>query len=337
MQARLNELVEQAKPYTIKLSTDNGVVFKNNIGQSIVTPTLYKGGKPVVTDVTWRWALDGNATTGMTYTVRGADVAETSILTVSAYVGNDEVAVDEISFVNVLDGPKGDDGLQTYIHWAYSDNADGTGLTLTDNGQRYMGYYTDYTQADSTDKTKYRWADRWAKIPEDIQADIDSKADQALTQEQLNALNERNQILESEMQAKASMEAFSELEKAYHAFVAKNEKDSAQSEQDLIEAGRRIELLTTQFGGLKELKTFIDTYMSSSNEGLIIGKNDASSTIKVSSDRISMFSAGEEVMYISQGVIHIDNGIFTKSLQIGRFRTEQYELNADMNVIRYVG
>jgi hypothetical protein len=135
----------------------------------------------------------------MTYTVRGADVAETSILTVSAYVGNDEVAVDEISFVNVLDGPKGDDGLQTYIHWAYSDNADGTGLTLTDNGQRYMGYYTDYTQADSTDKTKYRWADRWAKIPEDIQADIDSKADQALTQEQLNALNERNQILESEM------------------------------------------------------------------------------------------------------------------------------------------
>ena len=41
-----------------------------------------------------------------------------------------------------------------------------------------MGYYTDYTQADSTDKTKYRWADRWAKIPEDIQADIASKADQ---------------------------------------------------------------------------------------------------------------------------------------------------------------
>ena len=133
------------------------------------------------------------------------------------------------------------------------------------------------------------------------------------------------------------MKAFSELEKTYYAFVAKNEKDSAQSEQDLIEASRRIELLTTQFGGLKELKTFIDTYMSSSNEGLIIGKNDASSTIKVSSDRISMFSAGEEVMYISQGVIHIDNGIFSKTIQIGRFREEQYHLDADMNVIKYVG
>lgn len=172
---------------------------------------------------------------------------------------------------------------------------------------------------------------------EDVQETINSKADQGLTQEQLNALNEKSQILEAEMKAKASMEAFSELEKAYNAFVEKNAKDAAQSEKDLIEAGRRIDLLTTQFGGLAELKTFIDTYMKSTNEGLIIGKNDASSTIKVSSDRISMFSAGKEVMYISQGVINIDNGIFTASVQIGRFRTEQYHLNKDVNVIRYVG
>ncbi|HFI0592950.1 TPA: hypothetical protein ACGO2M_000752 [Streptococcus suis] len=175
------------------------------------------------------------------------------------------------------------------------------------------------------------------QAPEDIEKEIDTKADQELTQEQINALNEKNQILETEMQAKASMEAFSEFEKAYQSFVKSNAEGQAKAEADLIEAGRRIELLTTQFGGFAELKTFIDTYMSSSNEGLIIGKNDASSTIKVSSDRISMFSAGKEVMYISQGVINIDNGIFTVSVQIGKFRTEQYELNADMNVIRYVG
>ncbi|HEL1827818.1 TPA: phage tail protein [Streptococcus suis] len=386
-------------------------------------------------------------------------------------------------------GPKGADGRTPYIHWAYSDSADGTGLTTSDNGQRYIGHYSDYTQADSTDKTKYRWADRWAKIevggqnlisgtasfsgthwdkqgtwrleeslykragiltwvggaksspianisvqsgdtytfsayvkkasqgtvyfylydptetrfatanvpretliqnvgdnfqrftitfkvtrsgilrprfaimasdtggfsvagyqletgtlatdwslaPEDIQAGIDSKADQVLTQERLNALNERAQILDAELKAKVSMDALSDLEKAYQSFVKSNADSRAKAEADLAEAGRRIELLVTQFGGFKELKTFIDTYMSSSNEGLIIGKNDASSTIKVSSDRISMFSAGKEVMYISQGVIHIDNGIFTASVQIGKFRTEQYHLNADMNVIRYVG
>ncbi|HGR0986650.1 TPA: phage tail spike protein [Streptococcus pneumoniae] len=484
IQAAFERLFEASKPYIIKLATDKGVIFKNGDGESTVTATLYKGGKPVVAGVTWRWSLDGNLTTGMNYLVRGSNVQKTSTLLVSAYVDNDKVASDELSFVNVSDGEagqKGEDGKSTVIHFAFSDNSDGSDLSFEDRNQRYQGYYSDYEQANSLDKTRYKWNDRWAKIKggtrnyfkdsasrvfatdsqktfdyrtyivdefwknaerfkkdfvrisfdiaflspldsdktadvhfsaspwysykslkfkggttarqhfefmidlssasedyktdnvfirfgtnygfpagtrvsienamlsigshfpdyvqsvEDVMDGINSKADQGLTQEQLNTLNEKSQILEAEMKAKASMEAFSELEKAYNAFVDKNAKDAAQSEKDLIEAGRRIELLTTQFGGLSELKTFIDTYMKSTNEGLIIGKNDASSTIKVSSDRISMFSAGKEVMYISQGVINIDNGIFTASVQIGRFRTEQYYLDKDVNVIRYVG
>ncbi len=59
-----------------------------------------------------------------------------------------------------VSGPPGKDGLPTYIHWAYSDNADGTGLTTSDNGQRYIGQYSDNIKTDSTDKTKYTWADR---------------------------------------------------------------------------------------------------------------------------------------------------------------------------------
>ena len=484
IQAAFERLFEASKPYIIKLATDKGVIFKNGAGESVVTPTLYKGGKPITTGVTWRWSLDGNLTTGMNYLVRGSNVQKTSTLLVSAYVDNDKVASDELSFVNVSDGEagqKGEDGKSTVIHFAFSDNSDGLDLSFEDRNQRYQGYYSDYEQANSLDKTRYKWTDRWAKIKggtrnyfknsasrvfatdsqetfdyrtyivdefwknaerfkkdfvrisfdiaflspldsdktadvhfsaspwysykslkfkggttarqhfefiidlssasedyktdnvfirfgtnygfpagtrvsienamlsigshfpdyvqsvEDVMDGINSKADQGLTQEQLNALNEKSQIIEAEMKAKASMEAFGELEKAYNAFVEKNAKDAAQSEKDLIEAGRRIDLLTTQFGGLAELKTFIDTYMKSTNEGLIIGKNDASSTIKVSSDRISMFSAGKEVMYISQGVINIDNGIFTASVQIGRFRTEQYHLNKDVNVIRYVG
>lgn len=171
----------------------------------------------------------------------------------------------------------------------------------------------------------------------EIRTSIDSKADQSLTQEQLNALAEKTQLHDIELKAKATMDQFSDLEKAYNALVKSNADSQKKSESDLIEAGRRIEFLTIEFGGLKELKKFIDTYMSASNEGLIIGKNDASSSIKVSHDRISMFSAGKEVMYISQGVINIDNGIFTASIQIGRFRTEQYYLDKDVNVVRYVG
>lgn len=175
------------------------------------------------------------------------------------------------------------------------------------------------------------------EAPEDIAYRINSKADGKLTQDQLNALAEKAQIYEAELQAKATMEQLSDLEKAYEARIKATEEAILKSEADLIDAGRRLDATVTELGGLRELKKFIDTYMSSSNEGLIIGKTDASATIKVSPDRISMFSAGKEVMYISQGVIHIDNGVFTKSLQIGRFITEQHYADPDLNVCRYVG
>lgn len=304
IQEAFERLFEAAKPYTIKLSTDNGVIFKNQTGQSLVTPTLYKGGKPIVTGVTWRWSLDGTVSAGMKYLVRGATIDRTSTLTVSAYIDNNQVAIDEISFVNVSDGQNGEKG---------DRGEPGPKGDRGEKGER---------------------GEQGVPGPQGLQG---PQADQGLTQEQINALSEKTQIHEAELKAKASMEDLGELEKAYNAFVKSNTENQKKSEADLVEAGRRLELLTTEFGGMKELKKFIDTYMSSSNEGLIIGKNDASSTIKVTHDRISMFSAGKEVMYISQGVINIDNGIFTASVQIGRFRTEEYYLNQDVNVIRYVG
>ena len=177
----------------------------------------------------------------------------------------------------------------------------------------------------------------WSLAMEDIQSQLDEKANQKLTDQQLLALTEKTQLHDAELKAKATMEQLSNLEKAYEGRMKANEEAIKKSEADLILAASRIEATIQELGGLRELKKFVDSYMSSSNEGLIIGKNDGSSTIKVSSDRISMFSAGKEVMYLTQGVIHIDNGIFTQSIQVGRFRTEQYSFNPDMNVIRYVG
>lgn len=589
IQAAFERLFEAAKPFSIKLSTDNGIVFKNNTGQTVITPSLFKGGKPISANVTWRWSLNGNVTTGMTYTVKGSDVANTVTLTVAAYIGNTEVAVDEITLVNVTDGknglkgdrgergekgdkgdagarglqgergerglqglqgPKGDqgipgakgadgrtqythlayadtisgggfsqtnadkayigvyvdftaqdsknpadyqwtkwrgrdgadglpgkpgaDGRTPYVHFAYSENADGSGLTMTDNGQRYFGHYSDYEKPDSSDKTKYKWADRWAKVqvggrnllrgskgpfkpnrspanfdnntlysqetsvylvqneryrisaksdgnftswhspnnendnvvlwlmdkavtqyqivsdaktgttgtefvwncptgiyhlrvntyrkdpeklksvwevkveqgtvktdwspaPEDVQADIDSKADQKLTAEQLNALTEAMQLAKAELEAKASIDTVNEWIKAYQDYVKADEAGRAAAEAKLVSASQRLTKIENNLGDMAERWSFLDSYMSASNEGLIIGKKDGSSSVRIESDRISFYSAGSEVAYISQGVLKIENGVFTRTLQIGRFREEQYQLNPDMNVIRYVG
>ena len=56
-------------------------------------------------------------------------------------------------------GKNGADGKTSYLHIAYANSADGkTGFDVSNSaGKFYIGQYTDFTQADSTDPTKYAW------------------------------------------------------------------------------------------------------------------------------------------------------------------------------------
>nr|UVY36319.1 MAG: Prophage endopeptidase tail [Bacteriophage sp.]DAU15967.1 MAG TPA: tail protein [Caudoviricetes sp.] len=178
----------------------------------------------------------------------------------------------------------------------------------------------------------------WTPALEDVQDEIDSKADQVLTQAQLNKLNEVNSVVQAELEAKASLDTLNQWVKAYQDFVNANNANRAQAEKNLADASARVAKLENNLNDMSERWNFVDSYMTSSNEGLVIGKTDNSSSMLFSPNgRISMFSAGNEVMYISKGVIHIENGIFSKTIQIGRFREEQDFINLDRNVIRYVG
>ena len=60
---------------------------------------------------------------------------------------------------NGTPGKAGADGKTPYLHIAYANSADGkTGFSVSDSTDKlYIGQYTDYTQADSTDCTKYSW------------------------------------------------------------------------------------------------------------------------------------------------------------------------------------
>lgn len=576
-------MVENSRPYSILFSTDNGVIFKNNTGQSTLRPTLKRGNQTV--NATYRFVIDGSIVgAGLTYTVSASKINKPTVITVSAWVDNKEVASEEVTFLNVSDGrngvkgdkgdpgpagPKGDRGLQgerglqglqgpkgdqgipgvkgadgktqythiayadtvsgsgfsqtdtdkafigmyqdfsttdsrnpqdyrwskwkgsdgrdgipgkagadgrtPYVHFAYADSADGrTGFSLTQDGtKRFLGICTNFDKTNSTNPADYSWNDTagsvsvggrnllkgskgpfkpdkkptnfdnnvlyktetsvyleqnqkylvsaksdgnftalhnanaesdnvtlwliddkyqnyqivsdlktgttgtqitwvkptgnyhlrvntyhktasksvwevkiekgtvktdWTPAIEDVQDDIDSKADSVLTQAQLNKLNEVNSVVQAELEAKASLEILNQWVKAYQDFVNANNANRAQAEKNLADASARVAKLENNLSDMSERWNFIDSYMTSSNEGLVIGKTDNSSSMLFSPNgRISMFSAGNEVMYISQGVIHIENGIFSKTIQIGRYREEQDFINPDRNVIRYVG
>ena len=234
-----------------------------------------------------------------------------------------------------------------WISLAYSFELDVWSATFTSNKNLNAGDTVSFFTVELEGTGNADWAvltvgaipmTSWQPHWSETQKQLDAKADQGLTQEQLNALNEKAGIIQAELEAKASADTLDNWIKAYKDFVQSNETARAQAEKDLISASQRVSNIAKDLGELSDRWNFIDTYMSSSNEGLVIGKNDGSSSMMFNPNgRISMFSAGVEVMYISQGVIHIENGIFSKTIQIGRFREEQYHINPDMNVIRYVG
>lgn len=389
-----------------------------------------------------------------------------------------------------IPGKPGADGKTPYIHFAYADDDKGTNFSLIDNNQQYQGYYTDYTEADSTDHTKYKWVDRLAnvqvggvnlyalsqnspirknhiseftqnistgeisfkvagrdpffgaqankneavgtlrgvKVPvkagqgmsvhltnelfvknfvsyfgednnavknfknyptnkfvipaseldgvsyvtfrfglvqetqevgsvhktkvkvehgnvhttwqpawEDTQANIDDKADETITQDQLNALKEQADLQQKELEAKADLDTVEKWYKEYLNYVNINNENKEKSEAALIAISERVAAITNDLGETKERWNFINTYMDVADEGLVIGKKDGSANIKISNDRISMFSNGDEVMWISQNMLHIANGVFVQTLQIGNFRFESLDSNGEILGLRYLG
>ena len=193
IQAALERAIEATKRYTIKPATSAGVIFKNGLGESIMTGTLYKGATPIAQDVTWVWFVNGTyRTTGPNFTVRGSEVSDKLRVTMVAHVKGIEVAREDVDFVNVLDGaagtvgPKGADGRTTILHIAYANSADGSVSFSVDNpeGREYMGQYTDFEVMDSTDYRRYTWSkikgDKGDQGPQGLNGLQGPKGDQGL-------------------------------------------------------------------------------------------------------------------------------------------------------------
>jgi hypothetical protein len=128
---KVEQLALEATPYTIKLATNNGIIFKNNQGQSIVYPTLKKGNKRV--ECTWQWLVDNQSFgTSATFEVRAAGMSSKLVLTAIALVDEKEVAREQVTFSNINDGAKGDPGKSITITKT-ERQADGVKVTFSDN------------------------------------------------------------------------------------------------------------------------------------------------------------------------------------------------------------
>nr|DAW12911.1 MAG TPA: tail protein [Caudoviricetes sp.] len=174
-------------------------------------------------------------------------------------------------------------------------------------------------------------------LEDKLEAKIEAKMDKGITEDQLKLLRDQNLVITQELKAKASLETTLEWRAKFDALVNAREEDKKQAERELVEVSQRMIGIQAELGAMSAVWNAVDRNMRFGNEGLSIGNPQGDTSVLITDDRISLISSGKEVMSISQGVIHIDNGVFTKSIQIGYYIESQYNVNPNFNVIRYVG
>lgn len=159
--AKMNELINEKVQYTASLITTNGVSFKNGEGSTTLKARVFSGGQDVTSEVTTRWYKnDAFTKTAYELEVKASDITDKAVyrFDVVDTFGNVKT-MSEVTIFNVDDGTSGVNGKTSYFHVAYSNSADGKAdFSITDSTNKlFLGTYTDFTQADSTDPSKYYW------------------------------------------------------------------------------------------------------------------------------------------------------------------------------------
>lgn len=186
LMTQVNQLVDAATPYRAELTTTNGTQFKNGTGSTTLSAHIFKGSATTETVAdSYEWSKDGTVVAPtQTITVDASGVADKAVYSFKATVAGKVVGSQSVTITNVNDGAKGAqgpqgpqglkgdpgatgipgqpgaDGKTSYLHIAYATNSTGTaGFDVSNaTGKTYIGQYTDFTSADSTDPGKYTWS-----------------------------------------------------------------------------------------------------------------------------------------------------------------------------------
>lgn len=142
---QVEALAEDAAPYIVRLSTDNGYNFKNGQGSSTITAKLEKYSKIVNAD--WKWLINNSVVSDkQSATINASQVTGTLNVVAVARVDGNEVAREYITFTNSDDGV----GIKSIKRY-YTTNDQSEGVTT--GGQNWSTKPTTVT----ADKN-YMWS-----------------------------------------------------------------------------------------------------------------------------------------------------------------------------------
>lgn len=158
---KVEDLINKTKIYTSSISTDNGIVFKNNEGFTNLTANVIDNGVDRTDNFTIRWFKDGNHIyAGRTIKVRALDVESKAVYKFEA---RDTEGVlrgfEEVTVTDVSDGEPGKDGTTYYTWFKFADDEYGNGMSSSPDGKEYLGIaYNKVTSVMSNNPEDYQWA-----------------------------------------------------------------------------------------------------------------------------------------------------------------------------------
>lgn len=173
----------------------------------------------------------------------------------------------------------------------------------------------------------------WSQAPEDIDAKIDSN--QALTQAQMLALEERSALARDNAIAEAMKNTISEVEAKWQTWYNLNTADEKQKvANDIASLFERVAEFEQNLGEASAKFSFINNETLIGEEGVAIGDKEGKAKLFLSNDSISFVTNGVAQMTLTGDTLTIKNGLFTERIQIGNYVEEVYDRNPLYNVIR---
>nr|WP_238990620.1 phage tail protein [Streptococcus uberis] len=169
--------------------------------------------------------------------------------------------------------------------------------------------------------------------PEELKAIID--ANQALTQAQMLALEERSALARDNAIAEAMKNTISEVEAKWQTWYNLNTADEKQKvANDIASLFERVAEFKEDLGEASAKFSFINNETLIGEEGVAIGDKEGKAKLFLSNDSISFVTNGVAQMTLTGDTLTIKNGLFTERIQIGNYVEEVYDRNPLYNIIR---
>lgn len=175
----------------------------------------------------------------------------------------------------------------------------------------------------------------WSPSPEDVQSLIDLKADGTSTEAALNEAAAKLQVLQQEVEAAATSNELKDFIDKYNKDMTSRDNAARESESGLSSALTSITAIQNNLGDMSETWTFIDRFIKNTPQGVVVGNDSSGSYILIKEDRLSFYSNGQEVAFISQNLMEISRGAFVEQIQIAKYQFEESTTNH--LTVRFVG